>query len=239
MTMPNSCDKSIFDFINPAHHHYNIEELIRIPANVYWKDLKGVHLGCNEYTTLDTGLSSVNDYIGLTIFDISENERAKIIQQTDKQVMKSGLPHYLVESSGSKNSSPGLYISVKAPLLNKHAKVHGLIGISFRIENLQYSSIASSLTNMQFIHEKDTSNNLILNHSTVNYLLKHYSLTKKETEILLYLCQGKSAKEIAKIITISHRTVETHTEHIKEKLDCHSKYQLLDKIHGISKATML
>lgn len=45
-----------------------------------------------------------------------------------------------------------------------------------------------------------------------------HGLTKRETEVLQWLAAGKSNKDIGKILTISHRTVEKHVERIFQLL---------------------
>jgi DNA-binding NarL/FixJ family response regulator len=49
-----------------------------------------------------------------------------------------------------------------------------------------------------------------------------YDLTKRETEILDFLCKGMSYKKIAEECFISQRTVNTHIENIYRKLNVHS-----------------
>lgn len=44
-------------------------------------------------------------------------------------------------------------------------------------------------------------------------------LTTKEIDIIKYIAQGMTSKEIGDILTISHRTVETHRHNILKKLD--------------------
>jgi len=55
---------------------------------------------------------------------------------------------------------------------------------------------------------------------------KRYSLTPRELECLSYLTSGKTAKEIARIIDASPRTVETHINNIRLKTGCQSKREL-------------
>jgi DNA-binding CsgD family transcriptional regulator len=52
-------------------------------------------------------------------------------------------------------------------------------------------------------------------------------LTDRELECALFLKTGSSAKETAKLLAISPRTVEKHTDNIKEKLKCKTKLQLI------------
>lgn len=43
-------------------------------------------------------------------------------------------------------------------------------------------------------------------------------LTSKEIEILFYMTRGRTSKEIAALIKISPRTVETHTRNLRQKI---------------------
>lgn len=54
--------------------------------------------------------------------------------------------------------------------------------------------------------------------------------TRREKECIQYLLYGMTAKEIAKELKLSPRTVETYLENIKTKIDCFSKTQLIQKI---------
>ncbi|MBP0049388.1 response regulator transcription factor [Marinobacterium sp. AK62] len=47
-------------------------------------------------------------------------------------------------------------------------------------------------------------------------------LTRRETTVLKLLAEGRNNKEIAKVLGISVRTVETHRQNIKSKLDIHT-----------------
>ncbi|WP_318499910.1 response regulator transcription factor [Photobacterium leiognathi] len=51
-------------------------------------------------------------------------------------------------------------------------------------------------------------------------------LSRREEGILKLVAQGLSSKQIAKALDISYRTVETHRQNIKHKLDLHSTAEL-------------
>jgi DNA-binding CsgD family transcriptional regulator len=59
---------------------------------------------------------------------------------------------------------------------------------------------------------------------------KHQSatLTPREKDILFFLAKAKTAKQIAHLLKVSPRTVYSHMEHIKTKLNCHTKSELVD-----------
>ena len=48
--------------------------------------------------------------------------------------------------------------------------------------------------------------------------LAHAALTPRETEVLSWLAKGKTNRDMADILGLSHRTVNKHLEHIFEKL---------------------
>jgi len=48
------------------------------------------------------------------------------------------------------------------------------------------------------------------------------ALTQRESTVLKLLAEGRNNKEIAKVLGISVRTVETHRQNIKSKLDIHT-----------------
>ncbi len=57
-----------------------------------------------------------------------------------------------------------------------------------------------------------------------------YGLSKRESEVLVLFAKGRSAPFIAEAFSVSKGTVKTHIRHIYEKLDVHSKQELLDLI---------
>jgi DNA-binding NarL/FixJ family response regulator len=56
------------------------------------------------------------------------------------------------------------------------------------------------------------------------------SITRREAEILHFLLQGKSTKEIAGSLHISIATVQKHLKNVYRKLEVHNKIEALQKI---------
>jgi len=63
-------------------------------------------------------------------------------------------------------------------------------------------------------HGKALRTGLVPDHSR----LSEAALTPRETEVLGWLAKGKTNRDIADILGMSHRTVNKHLEHIFEKL---------------------
>ncbi len=57
--------------------------------------------------------------------------------------------------------------------------------------------------------------------------LESLGLTNREAEILLWITQGKTNKEIAELLYISPRTVKKHLEHVYEKLGVESRTEAM------------
>lgn len=53
------------------------------------------------------------------------------------------------------------------------------------------------------------------------------SLTPRETEVLTYIAEGYTSREIADTLVISVKTVERHRENIMTKLDIHNRVDLV------------
>lgn len=87
-----------------------------------------------------------------------------------------------------------------------------------------------------------TENPVTIDHKTqLNLVIKKYYLgdafrdiafSQREAECLKYLHQGKTSKEIAKILLLSPRTVETHFNKIKQKTNCQSLRELMNKLEA-------
>ena len=55
------------------------------------------------------------------------------------------------------------------------------------------------------------------------------SLTARETDVLKWTADGKTAYEISRILNISESTVNFHIKNIMLKLDCANKIQAVAK----------
>lgn len=82
-------------------------------------------------------------------------------------------------------------------------------------ETYLYPSIATKLVNQMVLSaEKNKSE-------------KSDPLTERENEILRYIAQGFTNKEVAGLLALSNRTVQTHRANIMKKLGIHSTVELV------------
>lgn len=58
---------------------------------------------------------------------------------------------------------------------------------------------------------------------------KNISLTDRQLQVLFFLLRGKTIKQIAKILELSHRTVDDYLEQLRIKFSAQNKYELINK----------
>lgn len=62
-------------------------------------------------------------------------------------------------------------------------------------------------------------------------------LTARQLEVARQVIDGKTAREIATQLTLSRRTVESHIDALKTKLDCVNRCELAAKLVRLGIAT--
>ena len=103
----------------------------------------------------------------------------------------------------------------------KKLGVYGYVLKEFALEELEIC-ITSAINGKAYF-----SPELILYLKTNYPPEKLESLTEAESNILTLIAEAKTAKEIAKVLNISSRTVEKHKSHIRTKLVLGSKSESL------------
>lgn len=116
-----------------------------------------------------------------------------------------------------------LYLKEKAPSL-------------FEIKNDQQLAFFKKKSDISFqaSSHKEKVNCFLSSLPTIGYSLminnNIVKLSPREVECVFHFSQGKTAKEIAKILNISHRTVEDYIKNVKLKTGQSSKSALADML---------
>ncbi len=80
--------------------------------------------------------------------------------------------------------------------------------------------ISPNVSNL-LVNRRNKSKNLIKKNPELG------NLTKTERNILKYISENKTSKEIAEVLFLSHRTVENHRTNISNKLNLRGSHSLL------------
>lgn len=189
-----------------------IESLLDSPIiSVYCKDIKGNYLEVNQRFLENAGLNSHQVALSMTDYDFWELHQAQYMRVNDDEVYQSEKPKTIIESAKVGNETQ-FFLSHKMPIFTRKNKKIGVFGQSTRIDPTQ-----SELCKPIFHEIKPMPLTLI------------HNLSKRQLQCLYHLAMGKTAKQIAKQLDLSHRTVEFYIDNIKKKLDCYSRSELITK----------
>ncbi len=103
------------------------------PGHIYWKNLKGEYLGCNDLHAMNAGLKNREKIIGLTDYDMPWKAYADSLRKIDVEVVKNGETIVVEEYARLSDGRETVWLSTKKPLWNKDGKVIGIIGSSIEI----------------------------------------------------------------------------------------------------------
>lgn len=122
--------------INMANDVKN-EIIAQAVGNLYWKDLKGRFLGCNAAFLNLIGLTSPQDIIGKTDYDLFLEslgpERVEITCRIDQEIMREGKEKTIEEIGLDSKKKIAYYFTRKAPLRNAYGEIIGILGTSIDI----------------------------------------------------------------------------------------------------------
>ncbi len=115
-----------------AESRYLLKTIIdTAPVRIFWKDKESRYLGCNLMFARDAGVTSLQDIIGKTDYDLSwTKEQADHYRADDRQVIDSGVPKLSFEESLNNATGESMWIETsKVPLLNVNHEIIGVLGI--------------------------------------------------------------------------------------------------------------
>lgn len=193
--------------------------LANLPCHVYCKNREGVYLGYNDYGANNFGYANGCEIVGKTDFEIFPQPIANLYRRNDTQTIFTRKQIFIPEEGILKENLHIIFLTYKIPIFDDKNEITGILGLSFtRLTDGSNESTLNSLTVFDLAQD--------LNHFPPRSN-NHSILSKKERSCLEYLCQGLTQKQTAKRLSISPRTVETHLERAKAKLNCKNKTELI------------
>ena len=100
-----------------------------IPVRVFWKDLDGVYLGCNQLFAKDAGRSNPEEVIGDNDYNMGWAEQAELYRIDDRSVIESGQPKINYEEPQTTPDEDIIWLSTsKIPLRNSSGAVYAVLG---------------------------------------------------------------------------------------------------------------
>lgn len=111
--------------------------VLNMPGHVYWKDISGVYLGCNDKQAQSLGFKKGTDIVGKTDYDLPWGEGiADKFRENDSRIVSTGITE-ITEEPSVMDGGKVIVLSQKTPLKDKNGKIYGVLGISIDITELK------------------------------------------------------------------------------------------------------
>lgn len=169
--------------------------------------------------------------IGLASLIVSKEidfEYINIQNRIDIDLMNLKNPQLtIVNINNSIDSYPGLETIIN--IFRYKSKLYMMRDDNSHIENIkEFIENKISIKNENILHfNKELNEQSIFISNLINY-----SLSKRETEVLILITKGHSYKDIARELDLSIDTVRSHIKNIYSKLDVTSKSRAISKVLG-------
>ena len=189
-----------------------------------------VNLDCkciaiNQSAAHAFGYSSILGTLGIT----PKEMRCKAVESADafieqnEQILQHENALTLIDIHTYAKDEKKFLLTNKKPFYLQE-KLAGVIGHATELTSAKLQQICERLIETDKYFYPTSSKNR--SYQINNY--SHTSLTSREQDCMSYLVRGKTMKQIAQLMHISPRTVESHLTHIKEKLNCKTKSDLIE-----------
>jgi len=102
-----------------------------VPQSIFWKDLNGAYLGCNETFAEAVGLGSPDRIVGKTDYDLPwPRTEADAYRADDQEVMSRNKPKlHIIEQMQQADGSRLWIDTTKVPLTDATGKPYGVLGV--------------------------------------------------------------------------------------------------------------
>lgn len=104
-----------------------------IPGNVYWQNIQGQYLGCNNNMAKVFNLASPDDLVGKTNAEFMDEGLLDYISKINIDVLNTEKEKRIEENGFNEKGEQAIYLTQKTPLFDKTGKIYGFLGVSLDI----------------------------------------------------------------------------------------------------------
>lgn len=206
------------------------------PGILMIKDLMSTYAYCNTGFVDLLKFNRNEEIIGVDDSKLPWADFTGIYQGYDKKIFETGNKIDTIIPMLIKDGSLLTANTLKKPIIDDGNNIIGLIAYTTIVNTRSASKTFSALRHCD---QKITATSGMMPHSYQTTEAWPVRLTKRESECLFYTLRAKTAKETARFLEISHRTVEEYINTLKEKFQCHTKQELIGKAIDLGFMEML
>ncbi|MEO8231574.1 MAG: PAS domain S-box protein [Ignavibacteriota bacterium] len=165
-----------------------------LPDSIYFKDLNSKFIKANKATLTKMGLSSIDDLLGKTDFDIFQDEHAELAKQDEAEIIKNRTSIInKIEKEIWHDGKITWATTTKIPLIDENNNVYGTFGITRDITSLKKAEdIKDALFKISTAVTSQNNINVLYAfiHQVVSELMRaenfYIALYHKETETVSF-----------------------------------------------------
>jgi len=204
-------------------HKPNTDNLFNQAFNSYLLDAEGRTLKMNAEGAIAVGFDSEQDAIGRSILCVSDKKSGPELLSNCLNAFRKCRMHIVEENQVKLDGTINPYLTFKMPCYDESNNLFGVYGCSITLgQHPLLDSLKTLSTLLPGVH-----------FSNINYLydnpLKQFNLSLRQQACLLHAIKGKTAKQSAQILGLSHRTVEEYLNNIKLKMGVSTKADMIEK----------
>ncbi len=192
-----------------------------------WMDNEHRFIAANDSTVKLFGYAKLDSMLGKQPehMKCQAVECAALFVLQNEIVMANQKPLIILDIHPYADGSTRTFMTTKCPLYDQNGKIFAVECQCVDIEEKNMSLFLSRLLSMDKIFNAGSANQTSYLMSQSNPVT---SLSRREEECLFYVIRGFSMKQIAKLLSLKPKTVESYIENIKSKFGCTTKQQLIE-----------
>ncbi len=195
------------------------------------KDLNSRFIVANntmaKWTGFSNGYEVMDKHVKTEEFKCKTAALAEIVYEEDNTVMHSQKQRQFLGFTEFADNKWYLLFGTKTPVIDDTGNTIAIIDQFTDITHNSFINLSSIMDDHQFVQSKFIKEKQF--SYTITDTIEQFDISKRQLECLYYLIRGKSSSEVGAILALSKRTVETHIENIKTKLNCKTKSQIIEK----------
>lgn len=213
---------------NTLHPMMTLAEAMKLPFSVYFHDRDMIIKECNDSCWQHTGWNSKKDAINQTIGKVMiDMQTVAAITQNNNQVQQTESLHVFDEHASLRNAQDISGVSFKMPWFDDENQVVGTFGFTAFINDHISADVANQLAaiNRYLLGTPIKPLNLLPGKKWDGIYF-----SAREMEVIHWIVRGKTIREIAGILSLSPRTVESYFATVKRKANVYTKSELIEKV---------
>jgi len=207
----------------------DVRTLAEFPGFVAIKNVMSKYEWMSDATLSLVGCRKLGEILGKMDNDLKcpASKLASEFIKQDQRVIASRLEHRYFSFVHYQKSEPTVSIGVKKPIFDHLKNVIGIFISMHEIYDAHLIQLGKCLSSVPF---PNRNQRLMYSYEFNDTFQGKVNLSERQLEVLFFIIRGRTSKEIAHYLQLSHRTVEQYTDHLKDKFNCLNKSSLIERV---------